>query len=69
MRQSYSPFVCTHCQQPIHWVRWARVEINHYIELCWPCFDRLDQALTAENAICAALIVIGIHQGKLGVTR
>jgi hypothetical protein len=60
---------CCHCQKLISWPRWVRTEHLHYDSLCWPCFDQIDRNFTTEHAICQALIIVGVHQGALGVQR
>jgi hypothetical protein len=60
---------CEACDAPTYHPIWARVEHLHYQALCLPCYAQLDQTFTAEQAIYHALIIVGIHQGKLGVQR
>lgn len=62
---------CEQCDRPTRSPLWLRYEPldGDYRAHCRECATERDRQLTAENAICAALIIIGIHQGKLGVTR
>ncbi len=63
------PINCNHCDRLTFWPRWARYEHLDYHPLCWSCFERLDATFTAEMAIMHALIIVGVHQGAMGVQR
>jgi hypothetical protein len=60
MRYTYTPtyLECRHCGALIGWPRWARIEHNRYQCLCWGCFDRIDQAFTADRCIAQARAIV-----------
>jgi hypothetical protein len=56
---------CEHCGDGIRHPRWVRVEPGVYQALCVYCDDERERQFTAEDAICYALIIIGVHQGRM----
>lgn len=54
---------CDHCQEHTGWPQWRRVEIGEYAALCKRCAVQQEQTFTADQAICQALVIIGIRQG------
>lgn len=64
MQYNFSGFLlCDHCEAPITWPIWARYEGGDHRPFCWRCYTRLDDTFTADQAICQALIIIGVYQG------
>ena len=56
---------CTHCRRPMDHPRWRYVGDGEYEALCQACVAWQDATFDAEQALCHALIICGIHQGKL----
>ena len=56
---------CGGCGRSVYHPLWRHIGDGEYIGLCEPCRARLDATFTAEQAINQALIICGIHQGKL----
>lgn len=54
----FTPLPCNHCAALTSWPRWARIEPGRYECLCWPCFDRIDETFTAEQAVCQASAIV-----------
>jgi hypothetical protein len=65
----FPPLPCDHCAALVSPPRWIRVEHLRYQPLCWSCLDRLEATFTPEQAVYHALIIVGIHQGAMGVQR
>jgi hypothetical protein len=54
---------CAECQTQTDRPRWVRVELGLYSGICPACYHQLDLSFTAEQAICHALIIVGMWQG------
>lgn len=64
----FAPRVCEHCQQRAERWTWRTIEVyptRTYQALCDDCASAQDADFTEEGAICFALIIVGMHQGRL----
>jgi hypothetical protein len=55
---------CSHCGIACG-PAWQRVDHDEYRILCRPCQRQRDAEFTEERAIWLAIIIVGIHIGRL----